>query len=188
MKLLRCYKIPVSIQEMQSFSSPHTSAVITPLCSGCTWKPELQTKTNRLAGSVSREPSCVFVCGVLIEALPGLLLLHQHVWSPPRVLEIPLERIRQDLCHLCRKWERQQSCQISSCFHWKAFFFKITLMTVQTHPTCGLCSCWLHDSKWLKGIRAVWRAALLIFPWKCSTWKTVSVSWCSFVYGVWFNS
>lgn len=43
----------------------------------------------------------VFVCTVIIKVLPGLLLLHQHVWSPPRVLEVPLERIGQNLCHLC---------------------------------------------------------------------------------------
>lgn len=44
---------------------------------------------------------CVFVCSAIIKVLPGLLLLHQHVWSPPRVLEVPLERIGQNLCHLC---------------------------------------------------------------------------------------
>lgn len=38
--------------------------------------------------------------------LPFLLLLHQHVWSSPRVLEVPLERIGQDLRHLCRSGVR----------------------------------------------------------------------------------
>lgn len=37
-----------------------------------------------------------------VHAVTGLLLLHQHVWSPPGVLEVPLERVGQDLCHLFR--------------------------------------------------------------------------------------
>lgn len=44
--------------------------------------------------------------GLQWELLPFLLLLHQHVWSSPRVLEVPLERIGQDLRHLCRSGVR----------------------------------------------------------------------------------
>lgn len=49
-----------------------------------------------------------------VEALPGLLLLHQHVWSSPRVLEVPFEGIRQDLCHFCKSGVRtEQTCTIN---------------------------------------------------------------------------
>lgn len=56
---------------------------------------------------------CLF-CRAIIKVLPGLLLLHQHVWSPPRVLEVPLERVGQDLCHLCRSGERKLSDMLVS--------------------------------------------------------------------------
>lgn len=55
------------------------------------------------------KPRRVFACGAIIKVLPGLLLLHHHVWSPPRVLEVPLERVGQDLRHLCRSGERKLS-------------------------------------------------------------------------------
>lgn len=67
---------------------------------------------NKVAGWVSGDgrsgPVCLFAVPI-IKVLPGLLLLHHHVWSPPRVLEVPLERVGQDLCHLCRSGERRLS-------------------------------------------------------------------------------
>lgn len=36
-----------------------------------------------------------------LSTLPGLLLFQQHVRPPPRVLKVPLEGIRKDLCNLC---------------------------------------------------------------------------------------
>lgn len=89
------------MQGIQSFSTLNHSAVIIPSLHPLHMKASATVKT-KWADYVSREQSCVFVCSLIIEALPGLLLLHQHVWSPPRVLEVPLERIRQDLCHLCK--------------------------------------------------------------------------------------
>lgn len=112
-KPISCYKISISVWMINRCSRHFGSNCC--LSDRLQMKAALQTKTNRI-GWVSPKKSCVFVFSGIIEALPGLLLLHQHVWSPPWVLEVPLKRIRQDLCHLCRSgagmrwWKRQQPC------------------------------------------------------------------------------
>lgn len=67
---------------------------------------------NKVAGWVSGDgrggPACLRAVPI-IKVLPGLLLLHHHVRPPPRVLEVPLEGVGQDLCHLCRSGERRLS-------------------------------------------------------------------------------
>lgn len=93
---------------IRQLSSPR-SANYPPHDFGCTWKlpPHRQTQSGWVGQWRRAKPCRVFVCRAIIKVLPGLLLLHHHVWSPPRVLEVPLERVGQDLCHLCRSCERK---------------------------------------------------------------------------------
>lgn len=92
-----------------SGSSPTLAALTTPLTTSAALESCLrtvrQTDRHKVAGWVSGGGRS----RAIIEVLPGLLLLHHHVWSPPRVLEVPLERVGQDLCHLCRSCERKLS-------------------------------------------------------------------------------
>lgn len=95
-------------------SSP---ALITPLTTSAALESCLRADRHKVAGWVSGDGRSRAVClfaGAIIKVLPGLLLLHHHVWSPPRVLEVPLERVGQDLCHLCRSREEEVITQ--DCF------------------------------------------------------------------------
>lgn len=112
--------------------------------------------------------ACTCFTGLLhsqVHTVAGLFLLHQHVWSSPRVLEVPLERIRQDLCHLfC--WAAYGIVSKASSSLFKVGAWCTTVSRGNRYLTTSLCTA-----------NATWRCAW----WPGSPWSHHTVDGCRYL-------